>query len=150
VIAVAAALLVAASLTPVDEAGYAKVIASKKGSVVLADFWATWCVPCRKELPALTALAEKYKAKGVVLVTVSGDEPEDEAGAAALLDKLKAPMPRYVKRAKDDDAFIRKIDPKWSGALPALFLYDRSGKKAVSFTGETPIGQIEAALQKLL
>jgi hypothetical protein len=50
----------------------------------------------------------------------------------------------------NDDHFINAIDPKWSGALPALFLYNRSGRKVTSFIGETDIGLVEAAIQKLL
>jgi hypothetical protein len=58
-------------------------------------------------------------------------------------------MPRYIRRAVDDDQFINAIDPKWSGALPALFLFDRSGRQLKSFIGETDITLLEAALRKL-
>ena len=42
------------------------------------------------------------------------------------------------------------VDPKWSGALPALFLYDRKGKLVKSFFGETPLATVEAEINKLL
>ena len=54
----AAALAAQGKLTLVDQASYPKVIAAHKGKVVLANFWATWCVPCRKEMPALDALQQ--------------------------------------------------------------------------------------------
>ena len=45
------------TLVPVDETGYQKMLAANKGKVVLVDFWATYCVPCRAETPKLVALA---------------------------------------------------------------------------------------------
>ena len=58
--------------------------------------------------------------------------------------------PVYRKQADDDDHFINAIDPKWSGALPALFLYDRNGHKVRSFVGETDMAALERAIHKLL
>lgn len=136
-----------ARFAPLDEDGYRRVIAESKGSVVLVDFWATWCVPCREEMPRVVALSRKL---GVRLVTVSCDEPEQEKGALDFLAKNRAPGPFYLKRASDDDKFINSVDPKWSGALPALFLYSRQGRQAKSFIGETDMNALEAALRKLL
>jgi thiol-disulfide isomerase/thioredoxin len=136
-------------LTPLDEAGYRKTVAAAKGKVVLVDFWATWCVPCREEMPKLVALANKYKGK-LELITVSADEPDQAKGAAAFIAKQGAPLPAYIKRVKDEDRFMKSLDPQWSGALPALFLYDRQGRQAKSFIGETDMPALEAALRKLL
>jgi len=140
----------AAELKPVDEAGYTKVVASSKGKVLLVNFWATYCVPCRKEMPELVALAAKYKARGFEFVTVTADEPEQMKEASAFLDRNKVPAPAYAKQAKDDDKFISLVDPKWSGALPASFLYDKSGRKVKAFFGEVKLAELEAAVQKLL
>ena len=91
------------------------------------------------------------KAKGVEVITISADEPETvQAAAKFLKDTGAAGLPAYIKRPKDDDKFIGSVDPKWQGALPALFLYDKTGRKAQSFFGETPIARIEAEIQKLL
>lgn len=146
----AAGLVPAADLKPVDETSYAKTVAASKGKVLLVNFWATYCVPCRKEMPQLVALAARYKARGFEFVTVTADEPEQMKDAAAFLDKNKVPAPAYAKQAKSDDKFINTVDPKWSGALPASFLYDRSGKKVRAFFGEIRIAELEAALKKLL
>lgn len=149
-LALVAGSLMAADLKPVDEAGYSKVVASAKGKVVLVNFWATYCVPCRKEMPQLVALEAKLRAKGFQFVTISADEPEQLKDAAAYLDKVKAPAPVYVRKAKDDDKFVAAIDAKWSGALPASFLYDKTGKKVRAFFGEVKVAELEAAIQKLL
>ena len=150
-LALGAALLPAqAKLTPVAEATYGKLIAGHKGKVVLIDFWATWCVPCRAEMPQLVKLSQKLNAKGLDIVMVSADEPEKEAAAAKVLVDNAAPGPFYVKHAADDDKFYAVVNPKWSGEMPAMFLYDRSGKLVKSFLGETPVKDIEAAILKLL
>ena len=126
------------------------MIAAHKGKVILYDFWATWCEPCRAELPKLIRLQAKLKERGFELITISADEPEQAAAAEKLLKKSGAPLPGFRKQAMNDDRFINAIDPKWSGALPALFLYDRNGRKVTSFIGETDIGAIESAIRKLL
>lgn len=146
----AAGTLFAANLKPLDEAAYTKMVASYKGKVVLVNFWATYCVPCRKEMPALVAMQSRLSAKGFQLVTVSADEIEQERDAAAFLDKTKVAGPVYIKRVKDDDKFINSLDPKWSGALPASFLYDKSGRKVKSYFGEVNLKQLEADVLKLL
>ncbi|HPT27943.1 MAG TPA: TlpA disulfide reductase family protein [Bryobacteraceae bacterium] len=146
----AAGTLFAANLKPLDEPAYTKMVASSKGKVVLVNFWATYCVPCRKEMPALVAMQARLAARGFQLITVSADEPEQEKDAAAFLDKAKVAAPVYIKRVKDDDKFINSLDPKWSGALPASFLYDKSGKKVKSYFGEADLKQLEADVLKLL
>jgi thiol-disulfide isomerase/thioredoxin len=137
-------------LTPLDEKGLASLVAAHKGKVLLVDFWATWCEPCRKEMPLLVKLEQKLKAKGLAFTTVSCDEPEDAAQAAEFLKKAGVTGTLYLKRVKNDDAFIRSMDPKWSGALPALFIYDRTGKKVRSIIGEADLAKLEADLAKLL
>ena len=143
-------LALGAALAPVNEAGYQKLLASHRGKVVLVDFWATWCEPCRAEMPQLVKLEARLRARGFQLLTISADEPESEAAARQFLERQSAPAPAYVKRAGDDEKFINAIDRNWSGALPALFLYDRAGRKVASFIGETEISKIEAAVRKVL
>lgn len=147
---IAVATASAQPLMPFDEAQFARTLQSLKGKVVLFDFWATWCEPCRTELPKLVQLERKLGARGFVLVTISADEPEQEGAALDFLKKSGARLPAYIKRARDDDAFINAIDRKWSGALPALFLYDRSNRRAASFIGEAEPADIERAVEKLL
>ncbi len=142
--------MLAADLKPMDEAGYAKLVAGAKGKVLLVNFWATYCVPCRKEMPQLVAMEVKLRAQGFQFVTISADEPEQVKDAAAFLDKVKVPAPVFLRKAKDDDKFVAAIDGKWSGALPATFLYDKTGKKVKAFFGEVKMSELEAAIKKLL
>jgi thiol-disulfide isomerase/thioredoxin len=149
-ILLAAGTLFAADLKPLDEAAYSKLVASSKSKVVLVNFWATYCVPCRKEMPALVAMNARLGAKGFQLVTISADEIEQEKDAASFLDKTKVAAPVYIKRVRDDDKFINSLDPKWSGALPASFLYNRQGRKVKSYFGEVDLKQLETDILKLL
>jgi len=143
-------LFAAGPLIPVDEAGFQKLVASHKGKVVVYDFWATWCAPCRVELPLLVKLEANLRSQGVEVITISADEPEQKAAAEKFIQKFGVQGPAYLRQAASDDHFINAIDPKWSGALPALFLYDKSGHKARSFIGETDLTALEAAIHKLL
>ncbi len=136
---------------PVDEGAFSKLIAAHKGRVVLVNFWATWCKPCRAEMPDLVRLADKLRAKGLDLVSISTDEPEREEEARKFLAATKVPGPLYIRKAVDDDKFSPFIDANWvDGVLPALFLYDRTGKKVQSFLGEKPVQVLESAILKLL
>ena len=138
------------ALAPVDEAGFQKIVDSHKGKVVLYEFWATWCAPCRAEMPQLIRLEAKLRSQGFELVTISADEPEQDAAAEKVLKELAVHGPLYRKQAQSDDNFINSIDRTWSGALPALFLYDKQGRKVRSFIGETEMTVVEAAIRKLL
>ena len=136
-------------LLPFDEKAHSSVLAQNKGTIVLIDFWATWCAPCLTELPQLVALEKKLAGKGFRLITVSADEPEDKEAALKFLQEHSVTNPAYLKQVADDDKFINFIDKKWSGALPGLFLYDRNGKLARSFIGETGMSTLEKAIQGL-
>jgi thiol-disulfide isomerase/thioredoxin len=138
------------AMTPLDEAAFQKLVESHKGQVVVYDFWATWCLGCRAELPKLIALEAKLRAQGVELVTISADEPEQDAAAEKFVKRFPLRGPLYRKQPKNDEQFINSIDTKWSGALPAVFLYDKTGRKVRSFIGETDMGSLEAAIRKLL
>ena len=137
-------------LVPLDKAVYQKLVSSQKGKVLLVDFWATWCAPCREEMPLLVRLEAKYRSRGFHLVTISCDEPEHETDARQFLREHGVPETGYLKQVDDDEKFINAVDPKWSGALPALFLYDRSGRMVHSFVGKTEIAELEKAIEKLL
>jgi thiol-disulfide isomerase/thioredoxin len=137
-------------LVPINEAGFQKLVDSHKGKVVLYDFWATWCAPCRAEFPQLIALEDKLRSRGLQVVTISADDQDHKAAAEKFIQMFRVEPPAYVKQADDDDHFINAIDPKWSGALPALFLYDKSGHKVRSFIGETDMKALEAAIRKVL
>jgi thiol-disulfide isomerase/thioredoxin len=135
---------------PVSETSYPTLIRQFKGSVLLVNFWATWCEPCRAELPLLVRLAQQHRSRGLKLILISVDDPEQEAQALALLSKVKAPPPYYIKRSNNDDRFIATVHPRWSGALPATFLYSRSAQLLRFWVGETDLKIIAQAVDNVL
>ncbi len=142
-------LLARHPLTPLNEAGLDRVIHSKKGKVVVVSVWATWCVPCREEMPLLINLTTRLSSKGVALVLISANDPDEEQAARRFLDSLHVKRKSYIKKTTEDQKFIDSIDRKWSGALPATFVYDRSGKRVQSFFGELSMVQVEETVLDL-
>ena len=139
-----------AKLRPVDETAYQALLKQSGAKVVLVDFWASWCEPCREEMPALVKLARRYAPQGLKFITVSIDGPAELHYAEKFLRAQGVPLPAYYKAARKDDAFINSVDPNWSGALPALFFYTRDGKLVKSYVGETEAETVEGAVRELL
>jgi peroxiredoxin len=89
------------------------------GKVVLVDFWATWCEPCKKSFPHLQDLNTKYKASGLAIVGLSEDD--DKGGIAAFGSSFGADFPLVWDNNKG-------VGTKWDpGSMPATFIVDRKG-----------------------
>jgi thiol-disulfide isomerase/thioredoxin len=145
-------LLLAAALLlkPVDESGYQQLLKANAGKVVLVDIWAAWCEPCRAMMPETAKMAKRLAPEGFKYITVTIDNPEELNYAQKFLRKTGAPFPGYYRKAKDDEAWVKAVDARWTGSLPALFLYDRQGKKVKSYIGAVPASQLEADIRALL
>lgn len=102
-------------------------IASSGARAVLVNAWASWCTPCRDEMPMLHAIAVNLKSRGLEVVLVSVDEPESEPSAIAFLNQLSLRMPTYVAE-RPLSVFKPALNPRWPGMLPSTFLFDGTGK----------------------
>ncbi len=118
---------------------------SLAGQVVLLDFWATWCMPCRKSMPELEALHRKYAARGFTVLGVS----IDEGGAG--------PVKKFVtaKKFTYPIAIDSEKNPAWDAyqvkSVPAAFLIDRKGQLVAQWTGSPANAkELEEKLEKLL
>jgi thiol-disulfide isomerase/thioredoxin len=152
---ICAAGLAAAPSPPVsgelDAAGFRETIAREKGHVVLVNFWATWCVPCREEFPDLSKMQERHRAAGLRIVGVSTDFASQKAAVEKFLQAMRPAFPNYHKKSGGDDQdFIDAVERTWGGELPFSILYDRNGKKVKSFSGKLPIAAAEKEIRKLL
>jgi thiol-disulfide isomerase/thioredoxin len=133
-----------------DAKGLAAAIAKEKGKVVVLNFWATWCVPCREEFPDLVRLEKAYRARGVAVLGVSIDLPKDLPKIEKFLAAARPDFPNYVKRAGGDDQdFIESVDPKWGGELPFTVVYGKDGKKARTLSGKQTYADFERAVTEL-
>lgn len=118
---------------------------SFKGKVVLLDFWATWCAPCRKSMPELQALHHKFADRGFAVVGISIDE-----GGPAKVRKYVA-----SRRITYPIALDSEKNPAWESfrvkAVPAAFLIDREGRIVAQWTGApASTRELETKLETLL
>ena len=95
-------------------------LAEQRGRVVMVNFWATWCGPCRQEMPQLNRLYEKYKSSGFVLLGVNVDD--DVAKAAELAAKLGVTFPVLL----DTEKTVSKLYDV--STMPSTMIIDREGK----------------------
>jgi peroxiredoxin len=108
-----------ADFTLADLQGKTWHLQDLRGKVVLVNFWATWCPPCRKEMPDLQSLYDKFKDQGFVVLAISDEEA---AKVAPFIAERKISYPVMLDPGrKVNDLFI--VD-----GIPKSFVYDRSGK----------------------
>lgn len=124
-------------------------VRAANNKVVVVNVWATWCIPCREEFPDLLRLRRDYQDRGVKLLLVSGDFAGEREQATAFLSEQGVDFPTYIKTG-DDMQFINTFDPKWSGALPATFIYDGQGRLRHALLGKSSYAQFEAKVLDVL
>jgi peroxiredoxin len=108
-----------ADFTLTDLRGRAWHLRELKGKVVLVNFWATWCPPCRKEMPDLDALYQKFKDQGFVVLSISDEEA---AKVSPFVAERKISYPVLLDPGrKVNEAFVVE-------GIPKSFVYDREGK----------------------
>lgn len=139
-----------AGIVNLDEAGWERLRFQHHGRVLLVNFWATWCEPCREEFPALVRLHRTYREQGLSLVAISMDEPESVPAIEQFLKSQGAQFGSYRHNFRDFATLIDSINPRWGGGIPATFLYDRQGKLVESWQGGTRYVEYERAVRPLL
>jgi thiol-disulfide isomerase/thioredoxin len=115
----------------------------------LVNAWASWCGPCRRELPMLQALSVNLKPQGVQIVLVSVDEVKDEAKAASYLKDNGITLESYLVTGSIAD-FKAGINPRWQGMLPASFLFDSAGNLVHFWGGEAFENEITPIVEDFL
>ncbi len=118
--------------------------AGLRGKVVLVDFWATWCQPCKKEMPGYQKLLDRYGSRGFAVVGFKFDTMMDTEDPVLFAKKIGVRYPLAV--ATDD------LKQKFGGieGLPTTMLYDRQGILRKKVIGFEYTDTIESELQPLL
>ena len=118
-------------------------LASYKGQVVLLNFWATWCAPCRVEMPWFQEFSKIYARKGLIVLGVSLDDGGWKT-VQPVITKLKVSYPIVL-----GDSKVQK-DYGMGDLLPATFLIDRRGKIQAVKVGFGDKSEFAATIEKLL
>ena len=106
--------------------GKAFDLTALRGKVVVVNFWATWCPPCRKEMPALDAFYRRYHGSGLEMIGVSTDRPHDRSDVAKAAQSISYPA------AMLEDATVNDFGTPYE--LPVTFVVDSSGVLRAKFT----------------
>ncbi len=106
-----------------DLTGADQSLASYRGRVVVLNFWATWCEPCKKEMPDLAAIQNDYAPLGVQVIGAAGDEAADGAKVLKFTREFKVNFPVWIGATTDD---MQRFG--LGTVLPATAIIDRNGK----------------------
>ena len=121
---------------------------------VLVDFWATWCGPCREEIPNVVAVYEKYHAQGFEIVGISFEQAPDTANPAkrqksaeqmlAFTKENRMPWPQYYEGTYWDNPYGKKFGIR---GIPAMFLVDKNG---LVVSTNARVVKLESEVKRLL
>lgn len=119
-----------ASLSLADLSGQKRSLEDYRGRIVVLNFWATWCVPCREEMPLLVKLQRHYESQGVVVIGASADDASTRDQIAPFVRKLKINFPIWTGAATAD-----MLRLGLGAALPATAIIDRDAHIAARILG---------------
>ncbi|MBM3116664.1 TlpA family protein disulfide reductase [Jeongeupia naejangsanensis] len=126
-----------------DLSGKPQKLSSLKGKPVVVNYWATWCSPCREEIPEFVTLARQYAGK----VRFIGIAIDDAPAVSAFAKQYKMNYPTLLGEA--DAMALMKQEGNTVGGLPYTAIYDSQGKRVATHTGRISAAQLEATLKTL-
>ncbi|MCS6842167.1 MAG: TlpA family protein disulfide reductase [Roseiflexus sp.] len=128
------------ALTAVN--GSQVALSDLRGQVVLINFWATWCPPCRAEMPAIQQAYDRFRDQGFLVLAVN--QQEDAASVAKYMSEQRLTFPALL----DSDA--RVSTDYQARVLPSSFFVDRRGIIRAVYRGPMSRGMIEGAIEQLI
>ncbi|MBB5017456.1 thiol-disulfide isomerase/thioredoxin [Chitinivorax tropicus] len=125
--------------------GKQRKLSDWKGKVVIVNFWATWCQPCRQEIPEFVELQNKYRAKGVQFVGIALDE---SAAVSKFSKELGMNYP--ILLGEEQAMEMMRTAGNKVGGLPFTTILDRQGKIVSIAAGKLSKARLEAAIEQVL
>jgi len=138
------------TIAGIDAAGVAALVRNPTNKLRLINVWATWCAPCVAEFPELAKFSRRLKKRDFEVITISMDNPKDEAKALKFLQSQHAGMPariaatlkqegrttnNYIYTQSSADALVQALDPTWPGPIPHTILVAPGGEILWRFNG---------------
>jgi peroxiredoxin len=120
-------------------------LASYRGSVVVINFWGSWCAPCRAEAPGLGALATRFQPRGVRFLGI--DIRDDPTGAKAFMHTFHITYPSLSDPGDDIALAFRNTVPP--AAIPSTLIIDRSGRIAARVIGSSTYNGLKVLITKI-
>lgn len=118
----------AVEVSPADGDDIERVARNETDRWRLVNVWATWCVPCVEELPALVEIQRMYGGRPFEVITISIDEPENHAGVREMLERFQVALENHHFQADDVDDLAEALDPAYPGAVPYTVLIAPGGQ----------------------
>lgn len=140
----AAAVSALWSLSFPDPTGQPQALAQWRGQIVVLNFWASWCAPCREEMPDFVRLRTQHHQNGVEFVGIAID---NAANVASFLQKQPVNYPILIGEGAAHSLARELGNP--SGALPYTIILDRNGDIVMTHLGRLPHATLNAALEKI-
>ncbi len=140
-------------LPPVEQITIPKLhelIKANQGKITVVNFWASWCQPCRDEMPSLVKLKNNYEDELDVLLLAIDEVSLVDSIIRPLLQKAGVNFISYIKEEGNDEEAINAMNPEWSGPLPTTFIYDEDGVQVEMLIGEQTYGDFELAVKKIM
>jgi len=132
-------------LTLKDPFGTPQGLAGLKGRIVVLNFWATYCIPCRKEMPDLAAIQNEYAALGVQVIGASTDESEDRAKVLQFVKEARINFPIWLGATTAD-----MMRFALGGALPGTVVIGRDGRVAKVISGVVNQADLKKQIDAML
>jgi thiol-disulfide isomerase/thioredoxin len=133
----------AEGLSMVDLHGSRVDLERFRGNVVLVNLWASWCPPCRREIPDLAGLHDRYEGHGLVVLGVNVEDADD-GHIRQVSEDLRIPYDVVRPVGPLSGSFVTR------GTIPHTWLIDREGRVRASHSGYASAGSLDAACRELL